>query len=133
LGQRSLINTLNKKIMNKVFKIIAWTALCVVFVFAFGYVTMSLWNWLVPSLFNGPVVTFWQAMGILLLSKILFGFGGGHHRCGGSRSHYWKRHYYDKFRNMSPEDRERFKAKMKEKWCKTGDTASDTNTGTSNV
>jgi hypothetical protein len=121
--------------MNKVLKIMAWTALCVVFVFVFGYVTMTLWNWLIPSLFNGPVVNFWQAMGILLLSKILFGFGGGggHHRCGGSRSHYWKRHYYEKFGNMTPEERERFKAKLKEKWCKTGDSTSGSNSNTSNV
>ena len=42
-----------------------------------GVVTMLLWNWLVPDLFNGPVITYWQALGLLVLSKILFwGWGG---------------------------------------------------------
>jgi hypothetical protein len=104
--------------MNKVLKILMWTAACVFFVFLFAYVTMILWNWLVPSLFNGPVIHFWQALGLLALSKILFGFGGGGH-CGGNhyRSKHWKNRYYEKMSMMTPEDRERFKAKMKEKWC----------------
>jgi hypothetical protein len=103
--------------MNKGLKILMWTVGCVFFVLLFGYITMILWNWLIPTLFNGPIIQFWQALGLLLLSKILFGgFGGGH--CGGGR-HYgqWKHRYYEKISGMTPEDRERFKAKMKEKWC----------------
>lgn len=122
--------------MNKVVKILAWSALCVLFVLGFGYFTMLLWNWLIPSLFNGPVINFWQALGILVLSKILFGFGGGHHRCGGHRGYNWKRHYYEKFSNMSPEQREQFKARMKEKWCKmsdSGDSDAGSKPGSSNV
>ncbi len=46
--------------------------------FVFGFFVMELWNWLIPTLFGGPVVTFWQAIGILILSKILFGGLGGH-------------------------------------------------------
>jgi hypothetical protein len=38
-----------------------------------------LWNWLVPTLFKGPRIQFGQALGVLILSKILFGFGGGMH------------------------------------------------------
>ena len=45
-------------------------------VFTFG--VMFLWNWLMPLLFGITVVTFWQALGILVLSKILFGSGGHH-------------------------------------------------------
>ena len=44
-----------------------------VVVFVFVSVVMYLWNWLIPDLFNGPVITFWQAFGLILLSKILFG------------------------------------------------------------
>jgi hypothetical protein len=119
--------------MNKGLKILAWTAFFVLIVLAFGYVTTALWNWLVPTLFNGPVITFWQGLGLLVLSKILFGGFGGHHKCGGHNRHWaWKQHYYQKFANMSPEDRERFKAKMKEKWCYKEPGASDPKTDTSN-
>ncbi len=48
-------------------------------VFLFGYLVMLLWNWLMPDIFNLPEVTYWQALGILLLAKLLFGFGGGGH------------------------------------------------------
>ena len=47
---------------------------------AFTFAVMWLWNWLVPELFSGPVVTYWQTLGLLVLSKILFsGIGSGHH------------------------------------------------------
>lgn len=40
------------------------------------YVVMRLWNWLVPSLFNGPRLRFVQALGLFFLTRLLFGFGG---------------------------------------------------------
>lgn len=80
----------------------------------FGMATMYLWNWLVPALFAGPVITFWQAIGLLALSKLLFwGFGKGGHHKGGHWRPYWK----EKWGAMSTEDRERFRQKMKDKWC----------------
>ncbi|MGM9510596.1 hypothetical protein ACS5NO_22870 [Larkinella sp. GY13] len=51
-------------------------------------VVMRLWNWLVPSVFNGPKIRFIQALGLLFLTRLLvggFGFGGGH---GG----HWRGH-----------------------------------------
>jgi hypothetical protein len=82
---------------------------------AFTFITMYLWNWLVPILFNGPVINFWQTMGLFILSKILFsGFGkGGGHNHNGKWRGYWK----DKWQGMTPEEKERFKQKMKDKWC----------------
>lgn len=120
-------------IMKKGLKVIMWTLLCVAFGLLFGYITMLLWNWLVPSLFSGPVITFWQALGLLVLSKILFGsFGGGKHgKCGCGDGSHWKSRYYQKMSGMSPEDRERFKAKMKEKWCSRDRSTSSSETGTS--
>jgi len=55
----------------------------------FTFVLMWLWNWLVPGLFHGPVLGFWQTLGLLILSKILFsGIGGGHgDRTAHSRKH----------------------------------------------
>src|SRR5688572_4793245 len=69
--------------------------------YLFVLATQMLWNWLVPDLFSGPAITFWQAAGLLLLSKIIFGFGGKHHRGGG-----WKYNWKERYTRMSPEDRE---------------------------
>ncbi len=48
-----------------------------------GYAVMWLWNWLLPPLFGWHTVTFWQALALLALCRILFGGLGGH---GGPRS-----------------------------------------------
>jgi hypothetical protein len=59
------------------------------------YVVMQLWNWLVPSLFKGPKLRFVQALGLFLLARLLFGFGGFRH--GGSHGygpHGYGRHGY---------------------------------------
>lgn len=39
----------------------------------FGYIIMWLWNWLMPMIFGLPTLTFWQAAGVFILSKILLG------------------------------------------------------------
>lgn len=89
------------------------------FVIAFGFGTMYLWNWLVPALFSGPVIGFGQAIGLLVLAKILFGgFGRGgwgrHGRCGSG--HYgWKYRMQEKISNMTPEEKEAFKQRFKDK------------------
>jgi len=100
--------------MKKGLKILMWIVLGVAFIALVGMITMQLWNWLVPEIFNGPAITFWQAVGLLILSKILFS------GIGGKRSHsgHWKHRYYEKWSAMSPEERVRFKEKMKDKWCR---------------
>ena len=42
-------------------------------IIAFGYCFQLLWNWLIPELFHGPVITFWQGMGLILLGKLITG------------------------------------------------------------
>lgn len=37
-----------------------------------GWPLMLLWNWLMPTLFGLPFITFWQAVGLNLLSTVLF-------------------------------------------------------------
>lgn len=95
-----------------------------------GLITMVLWNWLVPVLFSGPVITYWQALGLLILSKILFwGWGGKGHYQAKDSAPYWKHRFYEKFSNMPVDQREEFKRRMKEKWCnfekKTSDQKTD--------
>lgn len=119
--------------MNKGLMVMKWTVICVLFVLVFGWVTMFLWNYLIPPLFNGPQINFWQALGLLLLSKILFGgVGGGHKHCGGHSHPQWKQHFKEKLSSMTPEDRERFKARMKEKWCYPAKESSPEKSDTSN-
>lgn len=106
-------------------------AMGVVFILVMGTVTMLLWNWLVPSLFHGPEIQFWQALGLLLLSKILFsGWGGGRWRHRGGPP--WRQRLAEKWSSMTPEERERFKNRMREKWCPRPKDE-DRNGGTSNV
>lgn len=91
----------------------------------FGLLVMGLWNWIVPGVFSGPQITFGEALGILVLSKILFGgFSGGgkwkHHHCGCGYGHGGSHHWKDKWKekmaarmaNMTPEEKEKFKQKM---------------------
>ncbi|PKU22805.1 hypothetical protein [Telmatospirillum siberiense] len=50
------------------------------FALVFGYVTMLLWNAILPQISSLPAVTFWQAVGILLLARLLTGrFSHGDH------------------------------------------------------
>lgn len=80
----------------------------------FGFVTQQLWNWLVPMLFGGPIITIWQTFGLLLLTKILlFPLGKRHH--GGHRASYWKPYWKEKWGRMSEEEKLEFRQKMKEK------------------
>src|SRR3984893_19477867 len=48
------------------------------FIWLGGQLVMHLWNWLLPTLFGWRQVTFWQAVGLLALCRILFGGLGSH-------------------------------------------------------
>lgn len=75
-----------------------------------SYIVMLLWNALIPAIFHLTAITFWQAAGILLLSKILFGFGGGKGGRGGAP---WMRHKLEKWKDMTPEERDRLREQMR--------------------
>jgi hypothetical protein len=76
-----------------------------VFVFVGGEIVMHLWNWLLPTLFGWPRLTFWQGLGLLALCRILFGGLGLH---GSGRSNVWRR-MEERRALMTPEERERFR------------------------
>lgn len=109
------------RIISKILKVIVIVAFGV---FAMGFITMWLWNALIPPLFHGPTLDFWQTVGILLLAKILFKGGGGHGWArhnrrrrwakggGGRNAGMWDFLMWDKYAQMTPEERE----KMKEDW-----------------
>ena len=74
-----------------------------------GEVVQQLWNWLLPPLFGWHVITFWQAIGILALCRILFGGWGGH----GSHRSNWRRRRAERREAMTPEERERLRQGMR--------------------
>jgi nitrate reductase NapE component len=72
----------------------------------FGFVVMWLWNWLIPELFGGPTLTYWQTVGLFILSKILFS-GVGHRQ---SHEHkdkrhkdFWRKRFEEKMNNKANE------------------------------
>jgi len=75
---------------------------------ALGLLVMLLWNWLMPELFAGArQIGYFQALGILLLSKILFGGCHAHGR--------WKERR-QRWESMTPEEREQLKGHFKSRW-----------------
>ena len=48
---------------------IIWTIILAIAIAVFT----KLWNVLIPQLFNGPIITFWQMLGLWALAKLLFG------------------------------------------------------------
>jgi len=63
--------------VKKVLKIVAMVIFGILVFLLANYLLMRLWNWLMPDLFGVGTVTYWQALGIFVLAKLLFGFGGG--------------------------------------------------------
>lgn len=93
--------------IGRVLKVLVMIVACVGLV---GFVTMSLWNWLVPGLFSGPVINFWQALGLLVLSKLLLGgFTKGGGPWGEKGRQRWKEKMKEKMQHMTPEEKERFR------------------------
>lgn len=70
-----------------------------------GFIVMSLWNWLMPGLFGWHAITFWQALGLLILSKMLFGGFRGGWGHGSQRRRYMR----ERWEQMTPEQREQFR------------------------
>jgi hypothetical protein len=67
-------------------------------------VVMSLWNWLLPPLFGARLVSFWQALGLLVLARVLFGRLGR----GAGRGMHWRHRMAERWEQMTPEERQKF-------------------------
>jgi hypothetical protein len=81
-------------------------AIGVVAVAVFSLAVMGLWNWLAPAVFGGHTINFWQALGLLVLSRILFG------GFRGRRGHgmHWRHRFTS---DMTPEEREEFRQRLR--------------------
>jgi len=91
---------------SKVFKFTGFILLRIGLIILVLFITMFLWNSLIPVLFHGPVISFWQTAGLIILSKIFFtvfvpgggghrhdnrGFGNFHNHEHLNREDWWKR------------------------------------------
>jgi hypothetical protein len=82
--------------------VIGWVflgvAFAVVFALVFGIVVKLLWNWLMPAIFGLGEISYWQAFGLVILAKLLFGALGHRHRDHSNHFHKkfsgWKEDYH---------------------------------------
>lgn len=67
-----------KRGIKKVLMVIGFVILGIALCILFGFVLMWLWNWLMPMIFGLTELTYWQAVGVFILAKLIFGgIGGG--------------------------------------------------------
>ena len=86
---------------------------CVLVLALVGWAAMALWNWLLPGLFGFKTITYWQAVGLMFLSRLLFGgFRGGPRAGGWKRNRGMGRRFARSWERMTPEERERFRQGM---------------------
>src|SRR5437867_12081315 len=88
--------------MRRFLRVLKFVVIAALIIAVLSFVVMRLWNWLTPALFGWHVITFWQALGILILSKILLvGFRGrpGTHM-------YWRRGMMVRWADLTAEERE---------------------------
>jgi len=97
--------------------------LMVIGLFAVSGIVMYLWNAIVPSICSSlTALSYWQAMGLFVLSRILF---GGFHCRGHHHDHHGHRHaqfvgkFKEKLMEMNEEERQQFKNQWKQRCCKT--------------
>jgi hypothetical protein len=95
---------------NRPAKIAKILLMVLVAITVFGFVVMELWNALMPQIFGLRALTFWQALGLLLLAKLLF---GGFHRHSGGGPARWRHRMKERWEQMTPEERDRFRQGMR--------------------
>ena len=90
------------------FRGLTMLALAAAFLAALGYVVMSLWNAVLPAVAGVHAITFFQAVGLLVLSRILFGGLRGRRL----RGWHWRGRMQARWQQMTPEEREQFRSRM---------------------
>jgi len=90
---------------NPVTKVLRVTTFAVLLIAGVGLVVMELWNAVLPDLFGWQPISYVQAMGILVLSRILFGGFRG----GGGPARRWRRRMLERWHHMTPEERRTFR------------------------
>jgi hypothetical protein len=99
--------------MHRIYKGLKIILFVIVAAAVLGFVTMELWNALLPQIFGWTRISFWQGLGLIILSRILF---GGFHRHSGHRGQWDRRMKYrmkERWASMSPEERDKFRKGMR--------------------
>jgi Ca2+/H+ antiporter, TMEM165/GDT1 family len=89
--------------------------------FGLVYVFQYVWNMVMPEVLGLKVISYFQAFGILFLSRMLFGGFGFRWMNNGGKSKFWKERMHMKMCNMNEDEKEEFKRKLKEKCSGWGD------------
>ena len=90
------------------FRILKFAAFLAVAFLVFGFVVTRLWNFVMPPLFGFHLITFWQAVALIALGRLLF--VGFRPRSGGM---FWRRRMMERWGGMTPEQREKFREGMR--------------------
>jgi hypothetical protein len=103
------------------FRGLTMLAFAAAFLAAFGYAVMTLWNAVLPAVAGVHAISFLQAVGLLVLSRILFG------GLRGRRGWHWRSRMQARWQQMSPEEREQFRSRMGRRWhCRQPDSSIST-------
>jgi hypothetical protein len=94
---------------HRLLRVLKIASLVILALAIFSAVVMGIWNALMPEIFGVRTLSFWQALGLLVLCKILFG-GFRPYAGGGPR---WRRRMAERWEQMTPQERERFKQGMR--------------------
>jgi hypothetical protein len=89
-------------------RVLKFVAIGIVSFTVFGFVVTHLWNYLMPGLFGLRAITFWQAVGLMILGRLLV--GGFRPGRGGMQ---WRGEMMRRWERMTPEEREKFREGMR--------------------
>jgi hypothetical protein len=108
---------------------LAMIPLVLIAVLAKGGLVMLLWNYLMPELFHTPELNYIQALGLMILAKLLVGFGHGFRRFGRFGGQHHRMHHHrqgghhrnwrmkrDLWKGMSDEERGKLREEMRKRW-----------------
>jgi len=101
-----------KAFVIRIVKIAVYAVVFVLVLFLLGFVTMALWNWLMPDIFGLPSIGYWQAVGLMLLCRLLFGGFGA----SGRRGERLRPRLRERLARMTPEEREKLREGFRAWW-----------------
>jgi len=107
-----MIEHIVRRIVRFIVLAVLFVVFCIAVLALAGFVVMSLWNWLMPLLFGLKSITFWQAVGLIILCKLLF---GGFRGARGGRRH-GRLGIKERWEKMTPEEREKFREGLHGRW-----------------
>jgi hypothetical protein len=97
---------------NRFLHVLKIAAIATIGISLLGTAVAQIWNWIIPDLFGWHAITFWRALGLLFLCRVLF---GGFRSRPGSGGGPWGRRMMERWERMTPEERETVRQGMRGK------------------